>query len=87
MLRNLFAQAYPCPCLWRGRRGFVYLREWYILSRQGPEYYPIWGCFRLFPLIFKEWFNNGLGQETVTDELVSCVISETRSIKRDWIHV
>ena len=32
-------------------------------------------------------FRSGLDQETVIGELVSCVISETRSIKRDWIHV
>ena len=35
-----------------------------------------------------EWTaESGLDQETEIAELVACVISETRSIKRDWIHV
>ena len=34
-----------------------------------------------------ERFLSGLDQETVIGELVLCVISETRSIKRDLIHI
>ena len=37
--------------------------------------------------IFKEWFVSGLDQETVIGELVSCVLPETRGIKRHWIHL
>ena len=37
---------------------------------------------RVFTIIFKKCFPSGLDQETVISELVSCVISETRSIKK-----
>ena len=37
----------------------------------------------VFTRIYKEWFLIVLDQETVIGEPVSCVISETRSIKRD----
>ena len=36
---------------------------------------------------FRGVFPSGLDKETVNGELVSCVISETGSIKRDWILV
>ena len=32
-------------------------------------------------------FLSGPNQETMIGAIVSCDISETRSIKRDWIHV
>ena len=46
---------------------------------------PYLMVFKLFSLIFKQWFLNGLAQDTVIGELVSCVISETRSIKREYM--
>ena len=46
-------------------------------------YYRALPDLGVFTLIFKKWFLSGLDQETVIGQQLSCVISETNSIKRD----
>ena len=77
MLCNLFVQACPCPCLpLKHARVRVYRVGLLIIENEDRSITRI----RVVCL-------GGLDKETAIGELMSCVISETRSINRDCIHV